>query len=122
MTDKFESLKVFDEAHKLTLLIYGFTKTFPKSEVYGLTSQIRRSSASVAANIVEGNSRGHKKEFLQFLYLANGSLEETKYHLLLAKDLGYLDENNYNLVHSQSEVTGKMLTGLINYCKKIVNS
>lgn len=69
MADKFEDLKVFDEAHKLTLLIYKFTKNFPKSETYGLTSQIRRSSTSVAANIVEGNSRGHKKEFLQFLTL-----------------------------------------------------
>jgi len=120
--DKFQDLKVFDEAHKLTLLIYKFTKNFPKSEAYGLTSQIRRSSASVAANIVEGNSRGHKKEFLQFLYLANGSLEETKYHLLLAKDLGYIDVNEYDLAHSQSEIVGKLLTGLINYCKKIVNS
>jgi four helix bundle protein len=120
--DKFENLKVFDEAHKLTLSIYKVTKDFPKSEVYGLTSQIRRSSASVAANIVEGNSRGHKKEFLQFLYLANGSLEETKYHLLLAKDLGYIDIKEYDLVHSQSETVGKLLTGLINYCKKVVNS
>lgn len=120
--DQFEDLKVFDEAHKLTLLIYKFTKNFSKSEAYGLTSQIRRSSASVAANIVEGNSRGHKKEFLQFLYIANGSPEETKYHLLLARDLGYLDVNEYDLVHSQSEIVGKLLTGLINYCKKIVNS
>ena len=120
--DKFEELKVFSEAHKLALLIYKFTKNFPKSEIYGLTSQIRRSSVSVAANIVEGNSRGHKKEFLQFLYLANGSLEETKYHLLLAKDLGYLNEKEYNLAHSQAEIVGKLLTGLMNYCKKIINS
>lgn len=122
MTDKFEELRVFDEAHRLTLLIYKLTKTFPKSEAYGLTSQIRRSSASVAANIVEGNSRGHKKEFLQFLYLANGSLEETKYHLLLAKDLGYLDVNEYDNVHFQSEIVGKLLTGLISYCKKSLTS
>ncbi len=122
MADRFEDLKVFDEAHKLTLLIYKFTKNFPKSETYGLTSQIRRSSASVAANIVEGNSRGHKKEFLQFLYLANGSLEETKYHLLLAKDLVYIDVKDYDLAHSQSEIVGKLLTGLINYCKKVINS
>ena len=118
MADKFENLKVFDEAHKLTLLIYKLTKNFPKSEAYGLTSQIRRSSASVAANIVEVNSRGHKKEFLQFLYLANGSLEETKYHLLLAKDLGYIEIKDYDSVHSQSETVGKLLTGLISYCKK----
>lgn len=120
--DKFQDLKVFDEAHKLTLLIYKFTKNSPKWEIHGLTSQIRRSSASVPANIVEGNSRGHKKEFLQFLYLANGSLEETKYHLLLAKDLGYIDVKEYDLVHSQSEMVGKLLTGLINYCKKSLTS
>ena len=122
MTDKFEDLKVFDEEHKPTLLIYEVTKNFPKSENFGLISQIRRSSASVAANIVEGNSRGHKKEFLQFLYLANGSLEETKYHLLLAKDLSYINVEDYDLVHSQSELVGKLLKGLINYCKKIINS
>src|SRR3989344_7279665 len=112
MTDKSEDLKVFDEAHKLILLIYKVTKNFPKSENFGLISQIRRSSASVAANIVEGNSRGHKKEFLQFLYLANGSLEETKYHLLLAKDLSYINVEDYDLVHSQSELVGKLLKGL----------
>lgn len=122
MSDKFEDLKVFDEAHKLTLSVYRVTRNFPKSETYGLTSQIRRSSASVAANIVEGNSRGHKKEFIQFLYLANGSLEETKYHLLLAKDLGYIDSKDYDLIHSQSEMVGKLLKGLINYCRKIINS
>jgi four helix bundle protein len=105
--DKFEELKVFKEAHELVLAIYKLTKAFSKDENFGLTSQIRRSSVSVAANIVEGNSRGHKKEFLQFLYLANGSLEETKYHLLLAKDLGYIDIKGYDLVHSESETVGK---------------
>jgi four helix bundle protein len=121
MADKFENLKVFDEAHRLTLAIYKVTRNFPKSETYGLTSQIRRSSASVAANIVEGNSRGHKKEFLQFLYLANGSLEETRYHLLLARDLNYIDVEEYGLAHLQAEIVGKLLKGLINYCRKIIN-
>lgn len=116
-TDKFENLKVFQEAHKLTLMIYELSNKFPKSEEFGLKSQIRRSSASIAANIVEGNSRGHKKEFLQFLYLANGSLEETKYHLLLAKDLQYISLEEYNNVHSQAELTSKMLHGLIVYQK-----
>lgn len=115
--DKFENLKVFQEAHKLTLMIYELSNKFPKSEEFGLKSQIRRSSASIAANIVEGNSRGHKKEFLQFLYLANGSLEETKYHLLLAKDLQYISLEEYNNVHSQAELTSKMLHGLIVYQK-----
>lgn len=116
--DKFENLMVFQEAHSLTLMVYKITKNLPKSEEFGLKSQVRRSSASVAANIVEGNSRGHKKEFLQFLYLASGSLEETKYHLLLARDLGYIKKEDYDTIHLQSENVGKLLTGLINYCKK----
>lgn len=120
--DKFEELQVFQEAHKLTLIIYRATEAFPRSEDFGLKSQIRRSSASVAANIVEGNSRGHKKEFLQFLYLTNGSLEETKYHLLLSKDLKYVSDKEYQLLHTQSELVGKLLKGLINYCKKSLKS
>lgn len=119
--DKFEELQVFQEAHELTLMVYKSTSKFPRSEEFGLRSQIRRSAASVAANIVEGNSRGHKKEFLQFLYLANGSLEETKYHLLLAKDLNYISDGEYQLLHEQSELVGKLLKGLIAYCKKSIN-
>jgi len=107
MLDKFENLKVFEEAHKLVLFIYRLTRKFPKAETYGLTSQIRRACVSIVANIIEGNSRGHRKEFLQFLYLAKGSLEETKYHLLLARDLKYITEEEYNTAHNQTELVGK---------------
>lgn len=120
--DVFEELKVFQEAHKLTLMIYKVTGQFPKSEDFGLKSQIRRSSSSIAANIVEGNSRKHKKEFLQFLYLAKGSLEETKYHLMLARDLRYISDKEYRLAHLQSEQVGKLRTGLMNYCRKALKS
>ena len=118
MADKFEDLPIYKDSHKLVLMIYKVTKKFPHDEAYGLTSQIRRSSSSITANIIEGNSRGHKKEFLQFLYLSNGSLEETKYHLILSRDLHYLDQDNYEAIHSQAELVGKQLKGLIKYLKK----
>lgn len=120
MVYTFEKLKVFKESHELTLKVYKITKGFPEDEKFGLISQLKRSSASISANIVEGNSRGHKKEFLQFLYLSKGSLEETKYHLLLAKDLNYISADDYKMIHVQAEEVGKLLTGLINYCKKSI--
>lgn len=115
--DRFENLKVFQESHKLVLLIYKLTDKFPKAELFGLTSQIRRSVVSIVANIIEGNARNHKKEFLQFLFLSTGSLEETKYHMLLSKDLGYLSTEEYALAHEQIEKVGKLLYGLIKYTK-----
>lgn len=122
MKDKFEELRVFEEAHELTLMVYKLSNELPVSEDFGLKSQIRRSASSVSANIVECSSRGHKKEFIQFLYLANGSLEETKYHLLLAKDLEYISDKKYEIVHNQADLVGKMLNGLINYQKKKLTS
>lgn len=117
MSNRFESLNVYKEAHSLVLMIYKITKEFPNYENIGLASQIRRSAISVVANIVEGNARGHKKEFVQFLYLANGSLEETKYHILLARDLGYISLSVYNKLQDQAEKVGKMMSGLIKYWK-----
>jgi four helix bundle protein len=117
MVDRFETLPIYKESHKLVLMIYKVSKEFPKDETYGLTSQIRRSSVSIVANIIEGNSRGHKKEYLQFLYLSKGSLEETKYHLILAKDLGYLKKEEYDEIHTLTELVGKQLNGLIKYLK-----
>ena len=117
MINRFENLEVYKEAHSLVLMIYKTTKDFPNYENIGLVSEIRRSAISVVANIVEGNARGHKKEFIQFLYLANGSLEETKYHLLLARDLGYISLSVYNELQEQAEKVGKMMPGLIKYWK-----
>ena len=117
MSDSFQNLKLFQEAHKFVLLIYRLSNKFPQSETYALTSQIRRAAASICANIVEGRARNHKKEFLQFLYIGHGSLEETKYHLLIARDLGYISNTEYEEIHDQAEYVGKLLNGLINYCK-----
>lgn len=118
MSDKFASLPIFQEAHALVLEIYKITRKFPEEEKFSLISQIRRSAASIPTNIVEGNARGHKKEMIEFLYFAKGSLEETKYHLLLAKDLGYINEQAYLSIHDRTESVGKQLNGLINYWKK----
>lgn len=113
----FESLKVYHEAHLFVIEIYKLTKNFPKHELFGLVSQIRRASISVVANIVEGNSRNHKKEFIQFLYLSNGSLEEVKYYLILARDLNYLDDSQYKYLQGKAENISKMINGLIKYLK-----
>jgi four helix bundle protein len=89
------NLEVWKLAHQLTLEVYKITQNFPKSEQFGIKSQVRRSVSSVPTNIIEGQARQYKKEFIQFLYIAKGSLEETNYHLYLSKDLGYITEADY---------------------------
>lgn len=113
MEKGFEDLKVWKKAHELTIEIYRLTNDFPNEERYILTDQLCRAISSVPANIAEGKGRFHKTEFRRFLYIARGSLEETKYHLILARDLGYLNIEKYNeLVMSIKEI-GRMLNGLI---------
>ncbi|MDP1721704.1 MAG: four helix bundle protein [Candidatus Gottesmanbacteria bacterium] len=118
MADRFENLEVFIESHKFVLLIYKITIKFPSDEKFALISQLRRAAVSIVANIVEGNARGHSKEFVQFLYQATGSLEEVKYHVLLARDLGYITENDYDALHTQAEIVGRLLSGLMKYWKQ----
>lgn len=95
----------------MTLETYKVTKLFPSSERYGITAQLRRSSASVAANIVEGYKRRSDKDFAHFLNMADGSLEETKYHLLLAYDLKYLNKDKYEELSILADEVGRMLFG-----------
>jgi len=116
--NSFEKLIVWQKAHNLVLDIYSITKSFPSDEKHLLLNQVRRSAASVAANIVEGNERKTKKEFIQFLYTAKASLSETKYHLLLAKDLNYLKNDIYLELFNKANEVGKLINGLINYLKK----
>ncbi len=117
--NKFESLKVWQEAHQLVVQVYKITKKFPSDERFRLTDQVCRSVSSVAANIVEGNSRQYKTEYLQFLYTARGSLEETKYHLLLARDLGYIKGPDYENLLNKCNNVGGLLGGLIRYIKSL---
>ena len=109
----FTDLKVWQEGHKLVLRIYDHTATFPDHEKFGLTSQVRRSAGSVTANITEGFERGSKKEFMQFLTIARGSLAETQNHLLVARDLGYLDKQVFDTLAKQTVTTHKLINALL---------
>ena len=109
----FKRLQVWEKSHCLALLIYRATVRFPKEELYGLTSQIRRSCSSIPANIAEGCGRSGDAELARFLHIASGSASELDYHLLLAKDLGLLPPPEYD--HLSSELTGvrKMLNAFL---------
>lgn len=95
MLSRFEHLKVWKKAHVLVIEIYRITQRFPKEERFCLTDQLRRAVLSVPANIVEGHTRKSKHEFLHFLSISKGSLEETKYFLLVSKDLEYITTEEY---------------------------
>ena len=88
----FRQIKAWEKAHSLTLAIYKTTGQFPREELYGLTSQIRRASASIPANIAEGFGRGGNVELARFLQIGIGSAYEVEYHALLARDLGFIGD------------------------------
>ncbi|HEX2920277.1 MAG TPA: four helix bundle protein [Bacteroidales bacterium] len=118
MPHPWKDLIVWQKAHLLVIEIYKLSHTFPDNEKFGLITQLRRSAMSVPSNIVEGKSKKTDKEFLSFLYNSRGSLEETRYHLLLAKDLGYNDEKQYNSVESLSTEVSFLLNSLITSISK----
>ncbi|MGD0469059.1 MAG: four helix bundle protein [Terriglobales bacterium] len=109
----FKELRVWSKAHELTMLVYKLTRAFPRDEVYGLTSQVRRSAASIGANIVEGCGRHSDGEMTRFLQIARGSASETEYHLLLAKDLGFLQEGDFQAAEQSVVAVQRMLTALV---------
>jgi four helix bundle protein len=100
-------------ADDLTVAVYELTRSFPREELYGLTSQLRRASCSVAANIVEGSSRQSRKEYLHFLYIARGSLSESQYFVHLARRLGYLGNEEADRLYDQTKAAFGCLHGLI---------
>lgn len=100
----FKKYDIWDLSHKLTLEIYRITSVFPKEELYGLTSQIRRASMSIPTNISEGCGRSSDKEFNQFLNIALGSALETEYLLILSKDLGYIQEDVFLNLESKINI------------------
>jgi len=112
---KIEAWRLADD---LTVAVYERTRLFPKDEVYGLTSQLRRASYSVPANIVEGSSRESKKDYLHFLYIARGSLSEAQYFIHLAGRLGYLSSEEVASLHGQTKVAFGCLHGLIQAVEK----
>jgi four helix bundle protein len=114
----FEDLEVWQQAHELVLEIYRATEDFPNTERFRLTDQLCRASSSIPTNVAEGTGRYGKRDFKHFLYIARGSLEETKYLLLLGKDLGFLGHEDYNRLRDRCKILGKLLNGLINSLKK----
>jgi four helix bundle protein len=113
----FRELKVWGKAHQLTLDVYRSTAGFPKEELYGLTSQIRRAAASIPANIAEGCGRGGNVEFARFLQIAMGSASELEYHLLLSRDLKILDPTQHRQLDLQVVEVKRILSSLIQKIK-----
>lgn len=110
----FKDLFAWQKAHRLSLNIYKATDSFPKSEQFGLTNQLRRASVSVASNIAEGFGRRTKGDRTHFYDMARGSLHEVQAQLLIAKDIGYLSDVQYNELDDKTIEAHKILTELIN--------
>jgi|SRR5579864_3920366 len=108
----FKALKVWQKAHEMTLHTYRVTAGFPKQEMYGLTSQLRRATASIGANIAEGCGRRSDGEMCRFLQIARGSASEAEYHFLLARDLRFLEEQDFQKLSGLADELQRMLTGL----------
>jgi four helix bundle protein len=108
----FRKLTAWQKAYNFVLIIYKHSQKFPSSELYRLTSQIRRAAVSISANIAEGSEQQYKKEFVQFLSIARGSLAEVETYLILAKDLGYLNEREFSELEEQRKEVGRLLRGL----------
>lgn len=110
----FHQLQIWQRSHKLTLAIYKATNSFPREEVYGLTSQLRRAVLSVPTNICEGYGRKTDADFARFLQISVGSASEVEYELLLAHDLNYLSDEDYNKFNSEIIEIRKMINNFIN--------
>ena len=113
----FHKLKVWEKAHNLTLQVYRITKDFLREELYGLTSQMRRSSASIPTNIAEGCGRDSKAETIQFFNMAIGSSSELEYQLILAHDLNYMDDKTYIELSTELVEVRRMLYAFIQRLK-----
>ena len=105
----FHKLMIWQRSHSLTLEIYKISKTFPKSEIFGLTSQIRRAVSSIPTNIAEGCGRNSNKEFAHFLQIAIGSATEVEYQLLLAHDINYINDDDYQILTDETVAVRKMI-------------
>ena len=113
MGQGFKQLTAWQKGYELVLALYKATKTFPREETYGLALQLQRAAVSVPANIAEGYDRNHRKEYVQFLYIAKGSLSEVETYLLLARDLGYLTTDTYEDLYTKRAEVARLLQGLI---------
>ena len=112
----YKDMEVWKESIDLAEYIYKITENFPKSEVFGLTGQIRRSAISIPSNIAEGFVKHSKKETLRFLDIALGSLAELDTQIILSEKIGYI--NNYTELEQKISKTNALITGVIKYCNK----
>ena len=108
----FTDLNTWKEGHKLVIMIYKTTEDFPSKEIFGLTSQMRRSAVSVTSNIAEGFSRSTNKDKYKFYSISHGSLAELQSQLLVARDINYLDEELFKKIFEQITIVGKLISGL----------
>jgi four helix bundle protein len=113
----FRKLKVWEKAHALVLDAYRSTQGFPRDEVHGLTAQVRRAAVSIPSNIAEGCGRSGDREFARFLRMALGSASELEYHYLLAHDLAFLTDGDFNRLTEGVIEVKRMLTGLVGRMK-----
>lgn len=118
MTNNFYGIVAWQKAHDFVLMVYRETKNFPDTERYGLCSQFQRAAVSIPANIAEGYKKLSRADKLRFYNIAQGSLEECRYYVLLSRNLGYIDEEHYLLLFDMVEETSKLLNG---YCKGVID-
>jgi len=118
----FTQLQAWKDSHSLVLLIYQATKLFPREELYGLTSQLKRAAVSISSNIAEGFGRQYYKEKIQFYFLSKGSLTEVQNQLLIARDIGYLEAKDFLALANQTVKVSKILAGLIKKSRTISDS
>ncbi|ACM93115.1 S23 ribosomal [Nautilia profundicola AmH] len=112
-----KDLKIWQNSHQLVLEIYRILNNFPKTEEYGIISQLKRAVVSVPINIVEGHSRNSNKDFLRFVYISRGSLEEVKYLMLLSKELGYIKHQEYANIENKLSEISYMINSFIKFLK-----
>lgn len=113
----FRKLKVWQKSHAVTLEVYQRTKAFPKEELFGLTSQMRRAAPSISANLAEGCGRSGDAELARFVAIAMGSASELEYHTLLAHDLGFLKSEQYGTLLEEIEQVKRMLASFLKKLK-----
>lgn len=114
----FKDILAWQKAHEFVIKVYKTTKAFPEWERYGLCSQFQRATVSIPANIAEGYKRLGTADKLHFMNIAQGSLEECRYYVLLTKDIGYINQHTHDMLNADIEEVSKLLNG---YCKGITH-
>jgi four helix bundle protein len=109
----FQDLKAWQLAHRFTLAVYAATRSFPREELFGLTSQLRRAASSIGTNLAVVCGRGSDADFARFCHIALGSASESEYLLILARDLGYVKNSDWTALHALVEETKRTMIGLL---------